>query len=84
MMGGIVANNASGMCCGTAQNSYRTLEGMRVMLADGTRLDTADPASRARPSPRSTGEVVAGLAALRDEIAADEVLSRRIRGGSSR
>jgi D-lactate dehydrogenase len=44
-IGGIAANNASGMCCGTAQNSYRTLAGMRVMLADGTLLDTEDPLS---------------------------------------
>ncbi|HEX9006420.1 MAG TPA: FAD-binding oxidoreductase, partial [Bacteroidota bacterium] len=34
MIGGIVANNASGMCCGTAQNSYRTLAGLRIILAD--------------------------------------------------
>ena len=27
MIGGIAANNASGMCCGTAQNSYQTLAG---------------------------------------------------------
>ncbi len=46
-IGGIAANNASGMCCGTAQNSYRTLAGLRVMLADGTLLDTEDPLSRA-------------------------------------
>ena len=44
-IGGIAANNASGMCCGTAQNSYRTVAGMRVMLADGTLLDTEDPLS---------------------------------------
>ena len=44
-IGGIAANNASGMCCGTAQNSYRTLAGMRVVLADGTVLDTEDPFS---------------------------------------
>ena len=44
-IGGIAANNASGMCCGTAQNSYRTLAGMRVMLADGTLLDSEDPLS---------------------------------------
>ena len=37
-IGGIAANNASGMCCGTAQNSYRTLAGLRVMLADGLSL----------------------------------------------
>ena len=41
-IGGIAANNASGMCCGTAQNSYRTLQGMRVLLADGSMLDTQD------------------------------------------
>jgi len=44
-IGGIAANNASGMCCGTAQNSYRTLAGLRVMLADGAVLDTEDPLS---------------------------------------
>jgi D-lactate dehydrogenase len=47
-MGGIVANNASGMCCGTTQNSYRTLAGLRVILADGTLLDTEDAASVAQ------------------------------------
>ena len=46
MVGGIAANNASGMCCGTSQNSYRTLQGMRIILADGTRLDTRSSASR--------------------------------------
>ncbi|RTL47875.1 MAG: FAD-binding oxidoreductase [Rhodocyclaceae bacterium] len=44
-IGGIAANNASGMCCGTAQNSYRTLLGLRVVFADGAVLDTEDPAS---------------------------------------
>lgn len=44
-IGGIVANNASGMCCGTAQNSYHTLAGLRLVLADGTLLDSEDPVS---------------------------------------
>ncbi|MBU3058340.1 FAD-binding and (Fe-S)-binding domain-containing protein [Pseudomonas indica] len=44
-IGGIVANNASGMCCGTAQNSYHTLAGMRLVLADGSVLDTEDAVS---------------------------------------
>ena len=35
------------MCCGVAQNTYHTLKDMRVVLADGSVLDTADPASRA-------------------------------------
>jgi D-lactate dehydrogenase len=45
MIGGIAANNASGMCCGTSQNSYRTVGSMRIIFQDGTLLDTADPAS---------------------------------------
>jgi D-lactate dehydrogenase len=44
-IGGIVSNNSSGMCCGTAQNSYNTLKSMRLMLADGTFLDTGDAVS---------------------------------------
>jgi D-lactate dehydrogenase len=78
MIGGIVANNASGMCCGTAENSYRTVEAMKLLLADGTPLDTGDAAVRAAFAERHP-EIVAGLAAIRDEIAADPELSARIR-----
>ena len=78
MIGGIAANNASGMCCGTAQNSYRTVRSVKVVLADGTRLDTADPASRAAFSTKRR-DVVEGLAAIRDEIHADAQLAERIR-----
>ncbi|BBE19639.1 D-lactate dehydrogenase, Fe-S protein, FAD/FMN-containing [Aquipluma nitroreducens] len=46
MIGGIAANNASGMCCGTAENSYKTIASMRVIFADGTVLDTSDPESK--------------------------------------
>ena len=42
---GIAANNASGMCCGVAQNSYHTLDNIRLVLHDGSILDTADEAS---------------------------------------
>ena len=45
MIGGIVANNASGMCCGTAQNSYQTIADIRIVLNDGTILDTSDSVS---------------------------------------
>jgi len=44
-IGGIVANNASGMCCGMANNTYHTLSGIRLLLWDGTILDTRDSAS---------------------------------------
>lgn len=78
MVGGIAANNASGMCCGTDQNSYRTLRSMRVILADGTLLDTGDSASVARFRD-SHPEVMAGLAALREDCLADPDLAARIR-----
>jgi hypothetical protein len=45
MYAGIVANNASGMCCGVAHNTYNTLDHMRILFADGTLLDTADKGS---------------------------------------
>jgi D-lactate dehydrogenase len=77
MVGGIAANNASGMCCGTAQNSYRTVDAMKLVLADGSRLDTADPLSR-ETFAKTHPELLAGLAAIRDEIAADATLKRRI------
>ena len=47
MVGGIVMNNASGMNCGTHANSDRMLLSARIVLADGTILDTGDPDSRA-------------------------------------
>jgi len=77
-VGGIAANNSSGMCCGTAQNSYRTIESMRILLADGTLLDTGDPDSRRRFAG-THGAVLAGLAAIRGEIAANAELAARIR-----
>lgn len=46
MIGGMVSNNSSGMCCGVSQNTYHTLKDMRVIFVDGTVLDTSDPASR--------------------------------------
>ena len=77
-IGGIAANNASGMCCGTAQNSYRTLAGLRVLLADGAVLDTEDAASVAR-FRQTHGELLAELAQLGAATRADAALAARIR-----
>jgi D-lactate dehydrogenase len=78
MIGGIAANNASGMCCGTAQNSYKTLAGIRVVLADGTVLDTRDPASQAAFIERRK-DLVHGLAALAKAASDNVPLAARIR-----
>jgi D-lactate dehydrogenase len=83
MIGGIVANNSSGMCCGVVQNSYHTLDALHFMLADGTVLDTARPEAdedlrRARP------DLHAALLRLRDEVRADAALAARIRAKFAR
>ncbi|MFN4325972.1 MAG: FAD-binding and (Fe-S)-binding domain-containing protein [Azonexus sp.] len=77
-IGGIAANNASGMCCGTAQNSYKTLAGLRVMLADGTLLDTEDPLSIATFS-KSHAVLLGELERLGRDTRANVALANRIR-----
>ena len=78
MIGGIAANNASGMCCGTAQNSYHTLAGLRVVLADASVLDTRDAASRAAFAAEHPA-LAFGLAELGRATRDDEALAGRIR-----
>lgn len=77
-IGGIVANNASGMCCGTAQNTYHTLAGLRLVLADGTCLDSEDPASVAA-FQKSHASLLDALARLGRETRANTALAERIR-----
>ncbi|PRB54946.1 4Fe-4S ferredoxin [Pseudomonas sp. MYb2] len=77
-IGGIVANNASGMCCGTAQNTYHTLAGIRLVLADGSRLDTEDAASVAA-FRSSHGDLLERLTTLGRETRANAELAARIR-----
>ena len=77
-IGGIVANNASGMCCGTAQNTYHTLAGMRVVLADGTRVDTEDAANVAA-FRQSHAALLDQLATLGRETRANPELAAKIR-----
>ncbi|HSD60940.1 MAG TPA: FAD-binding and (Fe-S)-binding domain-containing protein [Burkholderiales bacterium] len=77
-IGGIAANNASGMCCGTAQNSYHTLAGIRVVLADGGVLDTEDSASVAAFRASHAG-LLEGLASLARRTRDNAALAARIR-----
>ncbi|WP_263144781.1 FAD-binding and (Fe-S)-binding domain-containing protein [Pseudomonas sp. RIT-PI-AD] len=77
-IGGIVANNSSGMCCGTAQNSYHTLAGMRLLLADGSVLDSEDAASVAAFRARH-GALLERLAELGRQTRANAPLAAKIR-----
>lgn len=78
MIGGIVMNNASGMSCGVHSNSDRTLLSARLVLADGTVLDTGNEESR-RMFRETHPEFLAAIESLRDEVLADEALAERIR-----
>lgn len=69
-IGGVVANNSSGMLCGTHANTYRTLDSAVLVLPSGTVVDTgaedADAAlERAEPG------LHAGLVDLRDRVRGD-------------
>ncbi|MFW2368050.1 MAG: FAD-binding oxidoreductase, partial [Desulforhopalus sp.] len=77
-IGGILANNASGMCCGVEENSYQTLDSMRLVLSDGTVVDTAEDKSRAEFG-RSHGYILEKLSILRQKVLEDDQLSERIR-----
>jgi D-lactate dehydrogenase len=66
-IGGVVANNSSGMSCGTHANTYRTLESAILVLPSGTVVDTgaADADERLRAAePR----LVDGLERIRERV----------------
>ncbi|MEV1021997.1 FAD-binding and (Fe-S)-binding domain-containing protein [Streptomyces sp. NPDC050264] len=77
-IGGVVANNASGMTAGTTRNSYRTVASLTVVLPSGTVVDTADPAADEELA-HAEPALCEGLLAIKREIEADAELTRRIR-----
>ncbi|SKA87735.1 D-lactate dehydrogenase [Thiothrix eikelboomii] len=77
-IGGIAANNASGMCCGTAQNSYHTLSGMRVILANGVVIDTRTEAGR-QTALNTQQPLLKALSQLASEVQNNPELSAKIR-----
>lgn len=82
-IGGVVANNASGMTAGTTRNSYRTVSSLTFVLPSGTVVDTGDPAAD-EALAHAEPELCEGLLALKAEIEADPELTARIRATRSR
>ena len=78
MVGGIVCNNASGMNCGVHANSDRMMVSARIVLTDGTILDTGDTQSR-EAFRKSHPEFIKKIEELRDKVRADKELADRIR-----
>jgi D-lactate dehydrogenase len=78
MMGGIMSNNASGMCCGVAMNAYHTMRHVRFMLPSGLQFNTEDPEAREKfvsMCPLLAKE----LAEIREEILQHPALLQMIR-----
>ncbi|MEE8561193.1 MAG: FAD-binding and (Fe-S)-binding domain-containing protein [Gemmatimonadota bacterium] len=78
MMGGILANNSSGMCCGVVQNAYHTLDSLTFVLSSGTTIDTADPRADEIFREREP-RMAQGLLDLKRQIEAQPALSEQIR-----
>lgn len=78
MVGGIVMNNASGMNCGTHANSDKMLLSARIVLTDGTVLDTGDEESKKQFAEKKP-EFVQKIKDLRDEVRKNGKLCERIK-----
>jgi D-lactate dehydrogenase len=77
-IGGVVANNASGMHAGTERNSYRMVESMTAVLPSGTVVDTGAPDADEQLRAAEP-ELWEGLRELKAEVEADAGLSALIR-----
>ena len=78
MMGGIMSNNASGMCCGVAMNAYHTMRHLRFMLPTGQQFNTEEPGAREKfvsMCPLLAKE----LADIREEILQHPALLQMVR-----
>ena len=77
-IGGVIANNSSGMCCGTTQNSYKTLASITFMLPSGSIIDSAQPDAEDKFASHEPA-LAAGLMEIKREIESDPDLVARLR-----
>ena len=78
MMGGILSNNSSGMCCGVTGNAYHTLRSMAFMLTDGTYYDTAMVSDYQRFETEQA-EIFQEIKRLQNQLLNNTALVSRIR-----
>ncbi|MDP1811586.1 MAG: FAD-binding and (Fe-S)-binding domain-containing protein [Sediminibacterium sp.] len=78
MMGGILSNNSSGMCCGVLDNSYHTLQQVHFILANGNGFNTA-LANDYKRFEEEEREIFEGIHALRNSLWNNEALLANIR-----
>ncbi len=77
-IGGVVANNSSGMACGTEFNTYATLRSMTFVLASGTVIDSARPDADEELRHREP-VLYEGLDRLRDRVRGNPHSVERLR-----
>ena len=77
-IGGVLANNAGGMRCRPAIDSYHSIVAMKIVLTTGTIVDTEDPNAE-EYFAASEPEIAAGLMKIREELLLDKELCDRIR-----
>ncbi len=77
MMGGILANNSSGMCCGVTENSYKTIHSMIFVLPNGFTLDTSHPDAH-KIFENEQPYIAKGLLELKKRVTSNLQLSTRI------
>jgi D-lactate dehydrogenase len=78
MMGGILSNNASGMCCGVKLNSYHTTRFIRFALPDGKTFSTEVKGDYIRFGEECR-ELCATLTDIRKQIHSSDELYKKIR-----
>lgn len=76
-VGGVVANNSSGMACGITENSYRTIDSLLLVLPGGTVLDTGAPDADARLRAAEP-EIAEGLLDLRRRLLDDPAAAAEV------
>lgn len=78
MMGGILSNNASGMCCGVKLNAYHTTKFIRFILPGGKTFATENQSDYAR-FEQECNELFNTLKDIKEQIRLQEGLYNKIR-----
>ena len=78
MLGGILANNSGGMCCGVTENSYQTICNMTIVMPNGYVIDTSVP-DAPQIFENEQSHIAQGLLDIRRRILSNTELAGRIR-----
>lgn len=78
MMGGILSNNSSGMCCGVKLNSYHTTKHIRFILPDGKTFTTENTADYPR-FEQECGQIYQAIWGMQEQLKNDPALYELVR-----